>query len=101
MKYILMLLCVCFFLACIVNTGKSFELPKKWNKDLSIDLYEGGGMRYASTTIFLSADSCNYIEMENGVNTIKRFKLSDAEQEEVSTKLNSYHVGAIETTTIK
>ncbi len=100
MRYILMLLCVCFFLACIVNTTKKFELPASWNKDLNITLYTGGGMLYASTSVYLYADSCKYIEMENGVDKIKRFKLTIKEQQDVLAKLNSYNVGAIETVNI-
>jgi len=75
---------------------KNFELPKNWGKNFNITLYEGGGMNYESTTIYLSTDSCKYVRMEDGKDDIKRFKLSAKEQEEVSAKLNSFNVGSIE-----
>ncbi|MEO6305632.1 MAG: hypothetical protein ABIP51_20890 [Bacteroidia bacterium] len=99
MKYILMLLCVCFFLTCIVNSDKKTELPKTWTKEFNITLHEGGGMRNASTTFFFSTDSCKYVEMEDGKDSTWRFKLSPKEQEEVSEKLNSFNVLAIESET--
>lgn len=81
------------------NTDKpeEFIMPAIWAKDFSVTFYEGGGMAYESTNIFLFADSCRYVEMENGMDSIKRFVLTAKEKEDVLAKLRSFNVDKIET----
>lgn len=109
MKYLIIPFAALLFSCSNSNTGsntnagtndpeeESFEIPKKWEKNFSVTLYSGGGMNYESTNIFLFADSCRYVEMENGVDSIKRFVLSQAEKEEVLLKLRSFNVSEIKT----
>ena len=97
-KYFLIFSLSYFFLACAITPKREYKLPSIWDKNFSITLYQGGGMEYASTNILFSFDSCKYVHMNNGVNKIKRFKLSAKEKEEVLIKLNSFNVGDIETT---
>lgn len=96
-KYFLIFTLSYFFIACTITPKKEYKLPNIWDKNFSITLYEGGGMVYSSTTILFSFDSCKYVKMNEGVNNIKRFKLSAKEKEEILIKLNSFNVNAIET----
>ncbi|MBA3682183.1 MAG: hypothetical protein H0W73_13645 [Bacteroidetes bacterium] len=76
---------------------EEFVMPATWAKDFSITFYEGGGMAYESTNIFLFADSCRYVKMESGVDSIKRFVLTPKEKEDVLAKLKSFNADKIET----
>lgn len=95
MKYFLIPIAV-ILLNC--SSKKDFELPKTWTKGLTITLYEGGGMNYESTNVFISADSCKYVKMEQGKDDVKRFVLSTKELGELLDKLHSFNVDDIETT---
>ncbi len=81
--------CSCF------NT--KYELPKTWDKNFSIVLYQGGGMNYESTNILFSYDSCKYVEMNEGVHKITRFKLSDKSRNAILKKLTGFNVESMET----
>ncbi len=100
-KYFLVFILSYFFIACAIAPKKEYKLPNTWDKNFSITLYEGGGMAYESTNILFSLDSCKYVQMNNGVYKIKRFKLSAKEREEVLLKLNSFNVGTIETAKVQ
>lgn len=80
-----------------VEVLEEFVMPAKWTKDFSITFYEGGGMAYQSTNIFLFADSCRYVEMKNGMDSIKRFVLTAIEKEDVLAKMRAFNVEKIET----
>lgn len=97
-KYFLIVALSYFFIACIYTPNIEYKLPSIWDKNFSITIYEGGGMAYESMSILFSFDSCKYVQMNNGINKIKRFKLSAKEKEAVLIKLNSFNAGAIETT---
>ncbi len=94
MRYFLIPIAV-ILLNC--SSKKNFVLPKTWTKGLTITLYEGGGMNYESTNVFISADSCNYVKMENGKDDRKRFVLSAKELNELLKKLHAFNVDDIET----
>ena len=64
---------------------------------MAITLYEGGGMNYESTNVYISADSCKYVKMEEGKDDIKRFVLSTKELGEVIEKLHTFNVEGIVT----
>ncbi len=74
---------------------KDFVMPATWTKDFSVTFYEGGGMAYESTNIFLFADSCRFVKMEGGVDSIKRFVLTTKEKEDVLLKLKAYNFDKI------
>ncbi len=98
MKYFLIPF-IAILLSC--SSKNDFDLPKTWTKGLAITLYEGGGMNYESTNVFISEDSCKYVRMENGKDDIKRFVLSTKELSEVLEKLRAFNVDDIETTPIE
>ena len=78
------------------DVPEQFVLPATWAQDFSITFYEGGGMAYESTNIFLFADSCRYVEMQGGVDSIKRFVLTAKEKEEILTKMKALNLDKIE-----
>lgn len=75
---------------------EQFVLPASWTKDFNVTFYEGGGMAYESTNIFLFADSCRYVEMQGGVDSIKRFVLTAKEKEDLLAKMKSFNIEKIE-----
>jgi len=105
MKYLFIPITFLLFNCCGPKPGTSsaniekteqFVLPATWAKDFSITFYEGGGMAYESTNIFLFADSCRYVEMQGGVDSIKRFVLTAKEKEEILTKMKALNIDKIE-----
>ncbi len=107
MKYFFLLITILLF-SCsgpkTTTTGNEtidkptvFVMPATWTKDFSVTFYEGGGMAYESTNIFLFADSCRYVKMEGGVDSVKRFVLTPKEKEEVFAKLKAFNFDKIET----
>lgn len=84
------------FCSCL-NISKGFDLPMVWPNDFTITLYQGGGMRYASTKLVLRADSGIYTEMENGKDVIKKFALLKGDKETILKQLKKLNVESIKT----
>lgn len=97
MRYLFLLVFPLF--ACV--TEKSYTLPKTWTNDLSITLYTGGGDDYFSLHVTYTADSCNYDSMQNGVHTLNKFKLSDADKSTILTKLREFNLSKVRTKSVE
>lgn len=54
-------------------------------------------MRYASTNFILKIDSGIYTEMENGIDLVKKFKITADEQTEILSQLKKFNVENIHT----
>ncbi|MDX2173069.1 MAG: hypothetical protein SFY56_08115 [Bacteroidota bacterium] len=77
----------------------SFQLPKAWEKDFSIKLYNGGGMYYGSTTVVFNSSEVIYTKMDHGNEVVKTFKLSENEKNEILKQLKLLKVENIKTKT--
>jgi hypothetical protein len=82
---------------CMQVQGHNYELPKTWEKDFSIELYTGGGMRNQSSKVTFSFGRCTYVEMKDDVNTTKGFDLTSADREAILKKLQALNLGKIKT----
>lgn len=63
------------------SDGKTIDLSqyKSWPDSLSIETYNGGGMIYAWSKIFISKDSCYFIDSREGNDNRYNFKLAQSE----------------------
>jgi hypothetical protein len=94
MKYLSILL---ILLSCS-PTEKKYELPPDWNKDFSIKLYEGGGMRNQSKHVTFTYNKVELIETFPGDSAARKsFDLSDTGREEILKTLRSFNLGNITT----
>ena len=103
MKYafIFLLLCFPYYLSFAQKPGNNFELPATWDKNFNISYYSGGGMVQRSTKLFLSKDSCAYVEMKEGIDDKKTFKFSVAELAQILAKLKELKADKIKTKKLK
>ena len=94
MKYIILLL-LPVLSAC--SQSKDYVLPAKWEKDFKIHVYQGGGMNYESTNIWFRKDSCIYVEMENGRDSVMYFMPDDKILTEIIDSLRVFDVERMKT----
>ncbi|HLP13070.1 MAG TPA: hypothetical protein VK177_14130 [Flavobacteriales bacterium] len=82
MKYaIIVILATIMYATCSCSKGGGSY--KTFDKTLEIHLYWGGGMRYASENVYIRYDSCIRVDMEQGVDRVTKFAMTDELRKQV------------------
>jgi hypothetical protein len=77
------LMCICLQL----NLFAQNLLPSQRPTDFTLKAKYDGGVRYAFTELYISADSCYYRKNEKGKKAEKHFKLSDSQLDAIYSSL--------------